>query len=555
MEETENCTSPSTEDEDDVVENEIWCLQRVGKETDWLHLLENTEVTVGRGMDVTHRLLSLSCPLMISRKHCIFNQTVSGQWTVTDNMSVNGVMVNKERIPAGAPHVLDEGDTISIGLPVNSAAVEYEYKLARRHEQEVKGFLARPLGPGVYSKNLAKHKMAKRKRSTTDDNDVCPSSSPSSKSKAQRKCASPNSHRHQHQQHQSPSHSPTRHHPPTLPPPPDPSALSERTQGLSTASQEAGPSDPTSTNNITSVHRSKRTTPTATAPVEDFASGASDSESTEHQDLGSLQDCSQNMLALREQVESTQRQVAALEGQLQGGCEQEDPRGLRARLEALRDELRSHQKQALNRMKSLEKTYCDEERRLEMEKSQQKEEGIRKQLEQALQEHRKVIEELKNSCQGFEEILQAKDKELEEEKEKAKAQKAEVVTQMTEVLESELQCIICSELFIEAVTLNCAHSFCLHCIRAWRQRKDECPICRQAIRSEARSLVLDNCIDRMVEQLSADMKERRHTLITQRKGESAGPRESPALLQEAPGDQRRRSHPHQRGRQRRGRRR
>lgn len=24
---------------------------------------------------------------MISRKHCIFNQTVSGQWTVTDNMA------------------------------------------------------------------------------------------------------------------------------------------------------------------------------------------------------------------------------------------------------------------------------------------------------------------------------------------------------------------------------------------------------------------------------------------------------------------------------------
>lgn len=36
-----------------------------------------------------------------------------------------------------------------------------------------------------------------------------------------------------------------------------------------------------------------------------------------------------------------------------------------------------------------------------------------------------------------------------EEKEKAKAQKDEVVTQMTEVLESELQCSICSELFIE----------------------------------------------------------------------------------------------------------
>lgn len=38
---------------------------------------------------------------------------------------------------------------------------------------------------------------------------------------------------------------------------------------------------------------------------------------------------------------------------------------------------------------------------------------------------------------------------LQEEKEKAKAQKEEVVTQVTEVLENELQCIICSELFIE----------------------------------------------------------------------------------------------------------
>ncbi len=39
-----------------------------------------------------------------------------------------------------------------------------------------------------------------------------------------------------------------------------------------------------------------------------------------------------------------------------------------------------------------------------------------------------------------------------EEKEKAKAQKEEVVTQMTEVLESELQCSICSELFIQVKT-------------------------------------------------------------------------------------------------------
>ncbi|XP_062406736.1 E3 ubiquitin-protein ligase rnf8 isoform X2 [Sardina pilchardus] len=484
METTANCISASTEDEDDVVDDEIWCLQRIGRETDWLRLFENVEVTIGRGLDVTHRLLSVTCPLMISRKHCIFKQTASGQWTVTDNMSVNGVWVNKDRIPAGVPHVVEEGNTIWIGVPLSDSPVEYEYTLVRRSLQEVEGCLAKPLCPGVCSYKVIKHKIAKRKR-PVDESDVC--ASPSSKSKLQRSCAS----------NQSPvQRSPLQ---PLLHP--------ERTPCPAGASQEAGPSK------VASL-----------APGKTLAgSGPSSPLVLEvgSQELESSVRHYSHMQALKEQVEDTQKQVYALEGRLQQDSQREqEVSGLRGQLEVLRGQLRSQQKQALSRMKSLEKTYCDEERRLELEKAQQQEDGLRKQLEQALQEHRKVIEELKNSCQGFEEILQAKDKELEEEKEKAKAQKEEVVTQMTEVLESELQCIICSELFIKAVTLNCAHSFCLHCIRSWRQRKDECPICRQAISSEARSLVLDNCIDRMVEQLSADMKQRRLELIAQRKGES-----------------------------------
>lgn len=130
-------------------------------------------------------------------------------------------------------------------------------------------------------------------------------------------------------------------------------------------------------------------------------------------------------------------------------------------------------------------------------------------------------------------------------------------------MENELQCIICSELFIEvgpcvrllfsysteggagrggaygrgwrcssfplsnllhsfpgqAVTLGCAHSFCHYCIGQWRKRRDECPICRQPIQSQTRCLALDNCIDSMVENLSADVKARRRKLTTERKGE------------------------------------
>lgn len=72
---------------------------------------------------------------------------------------------------------------------------------------------------------------------------------------------------------------------------------------------------------------------------------------------------------------------------------------------------------------------------------------------------------------------------------------------------------------LQAVILNCAHSFCCHCIKQWRKKKDECPICRQAIQSQTRCLALDNCINSMVENLSLDMKARRQTLITERKGE------------------------------------
>lgn len=43
------------------------------------------KVSIGRGLNVTHQILSVSCPLMISRNHCMFKQREQGQWTVTDN--------------------------------------------------------------------------------------------------------------------------------------------------------------------------------------------------------------------------------------------------------------------------------------------------------------------------------------------------------------------------------------------------------------------------------------------------------------------------------------
>ena len=83
----------------------------------------------------------------------------------------------------------------------------------------------------------------------------------------------------------------------------------------------------------------------------------------------------------------------------------------------------------------------------------------------------------------------------------------------------------------QAHVLNCTHIFCLYCIAEWRKRKDECPICRQTIRSQTRCLPLDNFIDSMVQNLSADIKTRRQVIVDERKGERCVKRHEQASKQ------------------------
>ncbi|KAM9435491.1 E3 ubiquitin-protein ligase rnf8 isoform 2-T2 [Clarias gariepinus] len=457
--------SPAGGEENSGQNGKIWCLKRVGKDSGWLRLFENTEVTIGRGLNVTHQILSASCPLMISRNHCMFKQREHGQWTVTDNESLNGVWVNGTRISPGKPHVLQQGDVVRFGVPLDGNPVEFEYVLLYSSFDIIKAFLTKTAAAEVKAVT-SKPKKFKRKFGTDE---VESNNLQDSNSKLYRITNTDKSH--------------------GLPCP------------TGTVPEQAGPSEP-------SGHLSES------------------SDSTEH--LTTLKRYSENLKVLKERMGATQKRAAELEGQEASSLEQrQEMEVLQEQMKLLRGELNSQQELARQRMEILERSVCEEERRLATERSQQKEDGLKKQLEEALKEHHRVMEELKHEREGFQEVLQAKDNELKvtkEEKERARAQKEEVVTQMTEVLENELQCIICSELFIEAVTLSCAHSFCQHCIADWRRRKDECPICRQPIVSQARSLVLDNCIDRMVENLSTVMRERRTALISQRKGERSAQR-------------------------------
>ncbi|XP_032515111.2 E3 ubiquitin-protein ligase RNF8-like isoform X1 [Danaus plexippus] len=92
----------------------------------------------------------------------------------------------------------------------------------------------------------------------------------------------------------------------------------------------------------------------------------------------------------------------------------------------------------------------------------------------------------------------------------------DTITEFGEIMESELQCSICAELFVQATTLNCSHTFCKYCITMWKKKKKECPICRAPITSECKSLVLDSFIEKMLLSLSEEMKQKRSNLLKSR---------------------------------------
>lgn len=73
------------------------------------------------------------------------------------------------------------------------------------------------------------------------------------------------------------------------------------------------------------------------------------------------------------------------------------------------------------------------------------------------------------------------------------------------VLEQELSCSICCEIFRDPVVLKCSHSFCRSCLQQfWSKRKSrrECPICRRkcSLTEPTVSLALKNVADTFLKE-------------------------------------------------------
>lgn len=457
---------------------------------EWLLLEDGREVSLGRGFSVTYQLVSKVCPLMISRKHCVLKQNPEGQWTIMDNKSLNGVWLNRVRLEPLKFYAIRQGDHIQLGVPLdNKENAEYEYEVSEEDWEQVVPHLALKC-----KQMMEKNKSLRTKRKfsfSLDELEGSGAEGPSNlKSKMNEMSCEPGQPVQSHENGKVAS-LPSKYLDPKLTSP----EAQEKVSGADVYS----------------------TPPKIIAPHHNKQKGSNPSTSQSSLELFKM--TMSRILKLKTELQEKQIAVLNVKRQTQKGNSKTIVK-MEEELQALQSQLCAEQAQQQARMEELEKTFQEEEQHLQDLEKEQGEEDLKQQLVQALQEHRALMEELNRSKKDFEAIIQAKNRELEqtkEEKEKVQAQKEEVLSQMNDVLENELQCIICSEYFIEAVTLNCAHSFCSYCIKEWMKRKIECPICRKDIESKTYSLVLDNCINKMVDNLSSEVKERRIALIRERK--------------------------------------
>ncbi|XP_054994995.1 E3 ubiquitin-protein ligase RNF8 isoform X1 [Sorex araneus] len=466
-----------------------WCLRRLGADAERLLLEDGGEVTIGRGFGVTYQLVSKICPLMISRNHCILKQNAEGQWTIMDNKSLNGVWLNRERLEPLKAYSIHKGDHIQLGVPLEHRKnAEYEYDVAEEDWETLYPRLA-PKSDQVMEK---KRGLRTKRKSSLDGSESPGVEGPSStRSKISKVSCEPGC--------------PVKFREEGV----EPGSASGRLEAQQTSPEPA------------EVTTATQTCPSPTQALEQPPKLKAADSSAPQSDLELFKVTMSRILKLKTQMQEKQVAVWRVKRQAQKGTSKKIEK-MERELKALQCQLCTEQAQQQARAEQLERTFREGARQLQDLEKEHGEEDLKQHLAQALREYRALMEELNRSKKDFEAIIQAKNKELEqtkEEKKKVQAQKEEVLSHVHDVLENELQCIICSEYFIEAVTLNCAHSFCSYCISEWMKRKIECPICRKDIKSKTHSLVLDNCINKMVENLSAEVKERRVALTRERKAE------------------------------------
>lgn len=88
--------------------------------------------------------------------------------------------------------------------------------------------------------------------------------------------------------------------------------------------------------------------------------------------------------------------------------------------------------------------------------------------------------------------------------------------EVQEILENDLSCAICQDIYINPLILNCSHSFCKFCVYRWLSKRPGCPQCRMTVSFQAENLALRNIINRMIQKSSPQFQTTRSTNVSQR---------------------------------------
>ncbi|XP_014785488.1 E3 ubiquitin-protein ligase RNF8 [Octopus bimaculoides] len=428
-------------------------------------LLNEDTIKIGRSQDLPVCLLSV----WISKHHATIKRNEEN-WTIIDENSLNGVFVNKKRIQVFEQHVIKTGDLIQIG---NSKDEPFCYKLQAtlvKHKPHKSDFLA-----------VKRHKPEMPVINNSPKNHLKFLNKPVDKKV------------------------------PSSP--------------LLVTCSESNSSD----NDNKNINDNE-----IPCSLEAMGSPMSENGATSDYEI-----------KLKELEERLQMKEAALKLEKEKSDSQAKAIAkLEAKRKQVEFELQKTQKLKEEEKKQLEQEFQDKMVML----LRKKEKSLKQDLKikrVALEQKEKTEKELLNKCNSdkatIDELIKSKEElkliidnkdaercllesQLQEakldnlkEKDVVLKTREEVLTKFSEMLEMELQCSICNELFVQATTLNCSHTFCFYCIHMWMNKKNDCPVCRTSIKSQAKALVVDSYIDKMTAFFSPEMKEKRAQYVKERK--------------------------------------
>ncbi|KAK3792245.1 hypothetical protein RRG08_007325 [Elysia crispata] len=478
------------------------CLLRIGENVKKYRLLklDRDQVTIGRSGEVTYAILSN----MISRCHAVIDKQEDGSWNLTDKKSLNGIYVNGRQLTPFRPYTMQEGDLIQLGVATSpdaqaefifkfysSLKVRIEKKNNKRLKTEFsshKDTLSASEALESESETEIKRKIPKEKEDAGD----CPSKIL----------------REQIEQ-------------------------AQKEQALKEAEYQA---------RLAEMEKLLKEKEDKQMEVQQQLERERQEKECQAREVEELR---QKEQAILQEMHDKQEELKKEREHLKQKMQEELEANLKDREQALKSQLSAQREALFN-----EKKQVEENLQKEMEKALEEK---NKELEKELQEQKKKLEQVIEKKEMEQKILESQLNETKEESATAKMQalkaRDDVLSNFVDLMEMELQCTICNELFIKATSLNCAHVFCKLCINQWMKVKKECPNCRAPITSQMQALALDSYIDRMVEQLNDDLKQRRKELLEIRKAEqekldgnragpstsvpntTAGPRSGTAVLQ------------------------